>query len=125
MIFWFLIFDCIFILFFLQADIWSLAILCLEMAHGKPPHRRSALKSMFYAGSGLIPKLYNTEHIIWSDDFKDFLSKMLITDPSARASADELLAHPWIGSATTRDVMSEILHHIFVEKSLEESLGIK
>lgn len=95
------------------------------MAHGRPPNRRSALKSMFYSGAGIIPKLIDSEHVVWSEEFRDFLSKMLVVDPSGRATAEELLAHPWIGNATTRECMSEILHHIFVEKSLVESLGIK
>ena len=64
------------------ADIWSLAILCLEMANQAPPHRRSALRAMFNAGAGEIPQLSDPGR--WGKTFKDFLSKMLQTDPDER-----------------------------------------
>ena len=105
------------------ADIWSLAILCLEMAYGKPPHRSSALKAMFYLASGIPPSLGEGEK--WSDEFKDFLSCMLKLDPKERHTAEQLLKHPWMEQAADRKAMAEILHHIFVEKSLERSLGIQ
>ena len=105
------------------ADIWSLGILCLEMAHGKPPNRDSALKAMFLAGAGIAPSLDDPDK--WSEEFRDFLSRMLQIDPLARGTADELLKHPWMETADSRKSMCEMLHHIFVEKSLEKSLDRK
>ena len=104
------------------ADIWSLGILCLEMAHGKPPHRDSALRSMFNVGVGIPPKLDAPDS--WSDDFKDFLGKMLVINPEERATANDLLRHPWIGQAYSRKSMQELLHTLFVNQSLEKQLGI-
>jgi serine/threonine protein kinase len=104
------------------ADIWSLAILCLEMAHGRPPHRHSALTAMFYVGAGIAPGLEEPDK--WSAEFKAFLSKMLVIDPKDRSSAEELLKDPWLACADSKKGMREILHHIFIEKSLETSLGI-
>merc|ERR1712130_761854 len=97
------------------ADIWSLGILCLEMAHGVPPHRDSALRAMFNAGVGISPALEAPDS--WSDEFKDFLSKMLIIDPQKRASASDLLKHPWIQTAHSRKSMQELLHTLFVNQS--------
>lgn len=94
------------------------------MAYGKPPNRKSALKSMFYSGVGIIPKLHDSEKVVWSEPFRDFLSKMLVVDPSQRATAEELLAHPWIETADSRNGMAEIIHQIFVEQSIGLSLGL-
>lgn len=94
------------------------------MAYGKPPHRRSALKSMFYSGVGIVPKLVDSEKQTWSESFQDFLSKMLVPDPDKRASAEDLLTHPWIETADSRNGMAEIIHQIFVEQSIGISLGL-
>ena len=32
-------------------DLWSFGICILELANGKPPHRSSALRAMFTAGT--------------------------------------------------------------------------
>jgi len=104
------------------ADIWSLGILCLEMAHGIPPHRDSALRAMFDVGVGIPPELEMPDS--WSDDFKDLLSKMLVIDPQKRGTAADLLQHPWIQTADTRKSMQELLHALFVNQSLEKQLGI-
>ena len=50
---------------------------------------------------------------------------MLKLDPKERHTAEQLLKHPWMEQAADRKAMAEILHHIFVEKSLERSLGIQ
>jgi len=104
------------------ADIWSLAILCLEMTAGRPPHRNSALRSMFTLGAGILPQL--EEEKKWSDEFKKFLSRMLVIDPEKRATAEELLQDPWLATADTKKGMCDILRHIFIGQSLETSLGI-
>lgn len=104
------------------ADIWSLAILALEMANGKPPNRKSAVKAMFLVGVGVAPGFDDPSK--WSDQFSDFLKRCLVFDPKERATASELLKHPWIKTADTKRGMKDVLHHIFIEKSLESSLGI-
>ena len=104
------------------ADIWSLGILCLEMAHGRPPHRDSALKAMFQVAAGIPPTFEDPSQ--WSDLFKDFLEQMLVIDPAKRATAAQLLKHPWMGKADSRAGMMVILQDIFIGKSLEKSLGI-
>lgn len=71
------------------ADIWSLAILCLEMANQRPPFRKSALKAMFYVGSG-VPPVFDDESR-WSPAFRTFLKRMLVFDPKQRAPARDLL----------------------------------
>ena len=92
------------------------------MANGSPPYRESALKAMLYAGSGIVPTLKDKSK--WSSEFLTFLGRMLHTDPNDRAPARELLKDPWMEQADSKKSMREILHQVFVEKSLENSLGI-
>ncbi|GIY05629.1 hypothetical protein CEXT_140711 [Caerostris extrusa] len=75
-----------------KADIWSLGITLIELAEMDPPnHEMTPMRVLFEnpeAGSA------NSE----SKQFNDFLSKCLVKDPQKRASAKDLLEHPFIAS---------------------------
>ena len=92
------------------------------MANQRPPNRRSALRAMFNAGIGEIPELEEPKS--WGNTFKDFLSKMLKTNPAERWTAEQLLAHKWLKRADSRRGMRNVIHSIFIGRSLESSLGI-
>ena len=103
------------------ADIWSLGILCIEMADGLPPNRDSSLKAMFNTGIGVPPTLKDPSK--WSKAFINFLNRMLQFNPADRASASELLKDPWFEKAADKESLQDILHQVFLEDSIENSLG--
>ncbi|KAL2922541.1 Mitogen-activated protein kinase kinase kinase NPK1 [Bienertia sinuspersici] len=77
-----------------SADIWSVGCTVIEMATGKPPWcQYQEVQALFHIGTTKshppIP-----EHL--SVDAKDFLSKCLQKEPCLRASASELLQHPFV-----------------------------
>uniref|UniRef100_A0A7S1LE70 Protein kinase domain-containing protein n=1 Tax=Neobodo designis TaxID=312471 RepID=A0A7S1LE70_NEODS len=80
-----------------MSDIWSFGCFVLEMA--KPDHMpwsgiSGGLFAVMYAiGNAQKPPPFPEE---FSDEGCDFLGRCLAIDPSERASADELLTHPWI-----------------------------
>ena len=73
-----------------KADIWSFAILCLELAEGKPPHfGLDAMQACFSVMSNPPPKLKGPK---WSADFHSMLAKCLIKeDATKRPTVEELL----------------------------------
>lgn len=99
-------------------DIWSFAICLLELANGQPPNRKSSLKAMFTAGTEGYPKPFKNP-AQWTRDFKDFMSRCLQSDPEERATAEELLQHPFLAKADTRKGMKKILSHIFLQNTME------
>jgi len=100
-------------------DIWSFAISLLEMANQRPPMMESAVKAMFTVATEGATSFDEPE--LWSDCFKEFLSLCLKMDPAERATAADLLKHPFIKKADSRDNMENILKKIFLTNSLMNS----
>ncbi|XP_077422609.1 serine/threonine-protein kinase PAK 4 [Vanacampus margaritifer] len=81
-----------------EVDIWSLGIMVIEMVDGEPPYfNEPPLKAMKMIRDNLPPKLKNLHKV--SPVLKGFLDRMLVRDPSQRASASELLKHSFLSKA--------------------------
>ncbi|KAM8952390.1 serine/threonine-protein kinase PAK 4 [Pelodytes ibericus] len=81
-----------------EVDIWSLGIMVIEMVDGEPPYfNEPPLKAMKMIRDNLPPKLKNVQKV--SPVLKGFLDRLLVRDPGQRASANELLKHPFLGKA--------------------------
>ena len=83
-----------------EVDIWSLGIMVIEMVDGEPPFfYELPLQAMRRIRAQGTPKLKN-EHKI-SSLLLDFIAKMLVRNPAERATADQLLTHPFLRYATS------------------------
>ncbi|XP_063178177.1 serine/threonine-protein kinase PAK 4 isoform X4 [Chroicocephalus ridibundus] len=81
-----------------EVDIWSLGVMVIEMVDGEPPYfNEPPLKAMKMIRDNLPPKLKNVHKV--SPSLKGFLDRMLVRDPGQRATATELLKHPFLGKA--------------------------
>lgn len=81
-----------------KIDIWSMGILALECAEGKPPHLGvSPIRAMFLIATQGAPELSNPSR--WSESLQDFISACCSLLPEMRPSAKEALAHPFIQGA--------------------------
>ncbi|XP_028854706.1 mitogen-activated protein kinase kinase kinase kinase 1-like [Denticeps clupeoides] len=88
-----------------KCDIWSLGMMTMEIAEAKIPS---------------IDLLLNGN---WSRECHDFISQLLMYNPSRRPSAKELLLHPFVnGSHLTQHRMIRRLKCQELYKMLEKSL---
>lgn len=79
-------------------DIWSLGIVCRELAEGEPPYvEYPPMRVLYLIVAQGIPPISQPERR--SPQFMDFLDKCLQVDPKRRPTATELLQHPFIKSA--------------------------
>ncbi|RZC34540.1 serine/threonine-protein kinase PAK mbt [Asbolus verrucosus] len=81
-----------------EVDIWSLGIMVIEMVDGEPPFfNEPPLQAMRRIREMPPPKLKNSHKV--SPRLQSFLDRMLVRDPAQRATAQELLAHPFLRQA--------------------------
>ncbi|PRP84924.1 hypothetical protein PROFUN_07578 [Planoprotostelium fungivorum] len=73
-----------------KVDIWSLGVCLMELANGKPPHSKLALRALFTSGAYGYNEPFDKPKA-WSPAFKDFMSICLKHNPAERASAVTLL----------------------------------
>ncbi|XP_028854905.1 serine/threonine-protein kinase PAK 6 [Denticeps clupeoides] len=78
-----------------EVDIWSLGIMVVEMVDGEPPYfSETPVAAMKRLRDEPAPTVRNSQLI--SPVLKDFLDRMLTRDPLERASATDLLEHPFL-----------------------------
>nr|XP_017203636.1 serine/threonine-protein kinase PAK 6 [Oryctolagus cuniculus]XP_051678504.1 serine/threonine-protein kinase PAK 6 [Oryctolagus cuniculus]XP_051678505.1 serine/threonine-protein kinase PAK 6 [Oryctolagus cuniculus]XP_051678506.1 serine/threonine-protein kinase PAK 6 [Oryctolagus cuniculus]XP_051678507.1 serine/threonine-protein kinase PAK 6 [Oryctolagus cuniculus]XP_051678508.1 serine/threonine-protein kinase PAK 6 [Oryctolagus cuniculus]XP_051678509.1 serine/threonine-protein kinase PAK 6 len=78
-----------------EVDVWSLGIMVIEMVDGEPPYfSDSPVQAMKRLRDSPPPRLRNSHKV--SPVLRDFLERMLVRDPQERATAQELLDHPFL-----------------------------
>eukprot|EP01126_Amoeba_proteus_P019673 TRINITY_DN2019_c0_g1_i6.p1 TRINITY_DN2019_c0_g1~~TRINITY_DN2019_c0_g1_i6.p1 ORF type:complete len:497 (+),score=114.25 TRINITY_DN2019_c0_g1_i6:172-1491(+) len=104
-----------------KVDIWSLGIMAIEMAEGEPPYMDlpplTALRLIVVDG---IPPLVKQV----SSEFNTFIDMCLEIGVTARATSQELLRHPFILKACSKDDMKRLIRRskqILKQKQADDS----
>lgn len=90
-----------------KVDLWSVGILAIECAEWEPPHmEEKPLRAMFLITTQPPPKLQRPG--AWSKEFNDFIGCCLVVNPARRASASQLLAHPFLKKAAEMEEVAKL-----------------
>lgn len=100
------------------ADIWSFAVCVLEMYLKEPPNSHSRLEAMYMAATQGLKSCIPSRA---SGPAKDFLKRCLERNPKKRATAEELLEHPFITQPKLELGIRDVLRGVFVSNSLSLS----
>lgn len=90
-----------------KVDLWSVGIMAIECAEWEPPYMaEKPMRAMYLITSYDPPGL--SEPNKWSPELRDFVNRCLVLDPTKRASASQLLAHPFLLKAAEMDEVASL-----------------
>jgi tetratricopeptide (TPR) repeat protein len=94
-----------------KADVWSLGCICIQMAEPEEQETKEPLQCAYeLVYQNKIPRLRG-DH--WSNRFKDFLDHCLNPDPYQRLTSEQLLSHPFLDFACSKERIAEAVKTAF------------
>ncbi|KAL7721167.1 Protein kinase [Entamoeba marina] len=91
-----------------KVDIWSLGIMCMEMADGNPPYMDyPPMRALFLITTKGIPPLKEKEK--WSKEFLSFFDECLVLSPDARLTSMKMIEHPFLDKKTSKQEFSLLI----------------
>ena len=101
-----------------QTDLWSIGVVTYQLLSGDKPFWGSSPKEI---AREVAKGDYSFDAPAWksvSPRAKDFIKKLLVTDPKARLTAQQALAHPWVATITRgSDLRASVVTRVY--KSLD------
>ncbi|ETV99338.1 serine/threonine protein kinase, variant 1 [Aphanomyces invadans] len=85
------------------ADVWALGVTLYAVVVGKLPFQADSVLALFDQIAEKPVEFPPT--VALSVDVRDLITRMLVKDPARRMTVDEVLAHPWLCTSSTKSML--------------------
>jgi len=79
-----------------SSDLWSVGLILIELATGEYPYPKTKKFIEILQSIRNLPEPNLPDNGLYSNSFRDFITRCLQKDPSKRCTAAELMEHPWL-----------------------------
>jgi calcium/calmodulin-dependent protein kinase I len=90
-----------------EVDYWSIGVILYTLLCGLPPFNEEQNAELFDKIKTADYCFPSPEWDHVSDLAKDLISRLLVTDPDKRLTADEILEHPWMMESAIQEDSSD------------------
>ncbi|KAG7165109.1 serine/threonine-protein kinase Chk2-like isoform X2 [Homarus americanus] len=93
-----------------KVDLWSLGVVLFVSLSGYPPFYGEEDAKLRFKIKNAV---YNFQPKLWteiSDEAKDLITKLLVSEPSRRLNIDQTLSHPWLQDELMKKKALDLIH---------------
>ncbi|EGF79735.1 hypothetical protein BATDEDRAFT_89426 [Batrachochytrium dendrobatidis JAM81] len=105
-------------------DMWSLGVITYVLLSGYTPFWGGETNSTTVLYQAIVEGSYEYDPENWdkiSADAKNFISKLLLVDPSKRMTAAEALKHPWLHTEAAIDLLPNMRKNFDAKKTFKKA----
>ncbi|KAI8928586.1 kinase-like domain-containing protein [Entophlyctis helioformis] len=106
-------------------DMWSIGVITYVLLCGYTPFWGGETNSTTLLYQSIVSGKFEFDEEYWghvSSLAKEFISRLLIVDPSKRMTAKEALMHPWLSTQESVDLLPNVIKNFNAKKTFKKAV---